>query len=183
MILIVDLSYKKNSLGFEEFVLPIASIVEKTGTSFKIKHFTELCEEDLRSSEKVILCGTALKDDEFLKHEEEFSWIKKIDKPVLGICAGMQLIGLVFGSELVKAKEIGMKEIKLKKPNKLFSTDLEVYELHKYSIKPSEDFKILAVSDLCVQAIKHRSREIYGVMFHPEVRQRQIVVNFVEKIF
>lgn len=180
MILLVDLCYKNNSLSNQEFVLPIASIVKEAGEDFEIKHYRDIKDKDLEKADKIILCGTALKDGEYLKSLKRFEWIKGFDRPILGICAGMQVIGLVFGSELVKAKEIGMKKIELRKKNKLFSTDLEVYELHKYSLEPNEEFETLAVSSVCVQAIKHKEKEIYGIMFHPEVRQRNVVRNFID---
>ncbi|MCJ7423113.1 hypothetical protein MUP01_02450, partial [Candidatus Bathyarchaeota archaeon] len=53
------------------------------------------------------------------------------------------------------------------------------YELHKYSIKPSLELDVLAESNNCVQAIKHRERNIYGVLFHPEVRNRKIIEQFI----
>ena len=78
-----------------------------------------------------------------------------------------------------KKKEIGMTEIKIKKKNKLFSSDLNVYELHGFSLKNLENFEVLAESEKCIQTIKHKQKEIYGIMFHPEVRQRQVVENFL----
>jgi len=179
MILIVDLCYKKNSLSQREFVLPIASIVKKAGEDFEIRHYREIREKDLEKCEKVILCGTALKDNGYLKNMDKLQWMKNFEKPVLGICAGMQVVGLVFGAELEKKKEIGMTEIKIRKENKLFSSDLNVYELHGFSLKNLENFEVLAESEKCIQTIKHKQKEIYGIMFHPEVRQKQVVENFI----
>jgi anthranilate/para-aminobenzoate synthase component II len=31
-----------------------------------------------------------------------------------------------------------------------------------------------------VQAVKHQTKEIYGVLFHPEVRQKEMIANFVK---
>jgi len=177
MILLVDLCYEKDSLSSYEFVKPIEKIV---GKNFTVKHYTELDMETIHSSEKIILCGTALKDNSYLENLEKFEWLKEIKRPVLGICAGMQVIGMMFGAELVKTKEIGMTPINLLKENKLFSEDIYVYELHGFSVKPNSKFEVLAESDACVQAIKHREREIYGIMFHPEVRQEKIVRSFLK---
>jgi len=179
MILIVDLCYKKSSLSQNEFVLPIASIVKKAGKDFEIRHYREIGEKDLEKCEKVILCGTALKDNGYLKNMDKLQWMKNFEKPVLGICAGMQVVGLVFGAELEKKKEIGMAEIKIRGKNKLFSSDLNVYELHGFSLKNLENFEVLAESEKCIQTIKHKQKEIYGIMFHPEVRQMQVVENFL----
>src|SRR3972149_4178471 len=96
MILVIDMNYKKNSLGFYEFVLPIVSIAKELDECV-VKHYTELRIEDTRECDGIILSGTPLKDNGTLSQPEKFEWIKTCGKPILGICAGMQTIGLVFG--------------------------------------------------------------------------------------
>jgi GMP synthase-like glutamine amidotransferase len=101
-----------------------------------------------------------LKDNDFLKHVEDFGWIRKCDKPILGICAGMEVIGLVFDSSLQNCLEIGMKEIRLTSKNLLFSSTFKAYELHNNSVQPSKEFDVLAESANCVQVIKYREKSI-----------------------
>lgn len=178
MILIVDMNYRKDSLGLYEFVLPIASIV----TSFEeysIRHYSELSQADVDKSTHVILSGNALKDKQHPNQMEDFMWVNGCGKPILGICAGMQAIGLVFGSSLKRCLEIGMQEITTVKENPLFSSSFKAYELHSYSIQPSKELEVLAGSKMCVQAVKHKKEDIYGVLFHPEVRNREIIERFV----
>lgn len=178
MILIVDMNYKKDSLGFHEFVLPIIAVV-KNMEEYGIKHFSELNQTDISSCTGIILSGTALKDNESLNHFEDFSWIREYEKPILGICAGMQTISLVFHSSLKECLEIGMRQITTIKENPLFSSSFRAYELHTYSIKPSNELAILAESEKCVQAIGHKGKDIYGVLFHPEVRNKEVIEQFV----
>jgi len=177
MILIIDMNYKKNSLAFDEFVMPIANIVKK---NCKVKHYSEINEKEINIYDKIILSGTTLKDNEFVKHIKKFSWIKRCNKPILGICAGMEIIALVFDSKLIKSKEIGMTEVTTIKENKLFSSGFEAYELHNFGVEPSEEFDVLAESENCIQAIRHKEKGIYGVMFHPEVRNKEIIRKFAE---
>lgn len=40
----------------------------------------------------------------------------------------------------------------------------------------------LAVSDRCVQAIRHRSLPLYGLLFHPEVRNEWIIERFLRLV-
>jgi len=61
MILVVDMNWKKDSLGFYEFVLPIVTIA-KTQDECTVKHFLEITNQDLSQCDRVILSGTALKD-------------------------------------------------------------------------------------------------------------------------
>lgn len=178
MILIVDMNYKKGSLGFYETVLPIVSIIKRKDV-YEIKHYKEITKEKLSRYDKVILSGTTLKDVRFLDYLKCFEWIRDCNLPILGICAGMQVIGLIFGSEPVKCQEIGMGEVETVKDNILFSSKFKAYKLHNFAIRPSEDFDVLAKSENCVQAIKHKTMDIYGVLFHPEVRNMKIIENFL----
>lgn len=178
MMLIVDMNFKKDSLGFHEFVLPIVAVV-KNHEEYSVRHFSEISQEDTGCCGKIILSGTALKDNECLKHVEGFGWIKKCGVPILGICAGMQTIGLVFNSCLRECLEIGMREIRTIKENPLFSSTFKAYELHTYSIRASRELDVLAQAGGCVQAVKHRERDVYGVLFHPEVRNREIIERFI----
>ena len=173
MILIVDMNSTK--LGFYEFVLPLCKTV-KTLRPYEVRHYTEI---EKMEYEKVIISGTALKDNECLKNMKSFQWLRTCTVPVLGICAGMQIIGLVFDSLLTSCAEIGMTEVKTAKENPLFSSTFTAYELHNRGINPSEDFEILAASKKCIQGIKHEKKEIYGVLFHPEVRNKNVLERFI----
>jgi GMP synthase-like glutamine amidotransferase len=179
MILIVDMNWKKDSLGFNEFVLPIAAIAEKI-SNYKIKHYLELSNQELNHCSSVILSGTALKDMATLSHPEKFHWLKETEKPVLGICAGMETVGVGFGSRLVKCLEIGMTPIISLKVNPLFSTDFKAYSLHSYCVEVSEEFEVWAKSAKCIQVIKHKTKPIYGALFHPEVRNQELIKRFIE---
>ena len=134
--------------------------------------------EDLSQCDRVILSGTALKDIATLSQPEKFMWLKETEKPVLGICAGMETIGVVFGMRLIRCLEIGMTQIKMLKENPLFCEDFKAYSLHSYCIEPSGDFEVWAKSTKCVQIIKHKIKPIYGALFHPEVRNPEINQTF-----
>jgi len=177
MMLIVDMNFKKDSLGIYEFVLPIASIV-KDFEKCAIKHYSELGHVDVDRYSRVIISGNALRNERVLNELDSFNWVHGCEKPVLGICAGMQTIGLVFGSSLGRCLEIGMERIETVKGNALFSASFNSYELHSHAIRPSPEFGVLARSKKCVQAVKNKEKDIYGVLFHPEVRNREIIENF-----
>ena len=178
MILVVDMNCKKDSLGFYEFVLPIVSIAKEMDECI-VKHYLDLEYEDLSKFDSVILSGTALKDHATLSQPEKFEWIRDCGKPVLGICAGMQTIGLVFGLRLQKCLGIGMAHVRTLTVNPLFSSSFKAYTLHNFSVTSSPEFDVLAESEKCVQAIKHKRTETYGVLFHPEVRNKEIIQRFI----
>jgi GMP synthase (glutamine-hydrolysing) len=103
--------------------------------------------------------------------------LKDLNKPVLGICSGIQIIAKAFGGVIIPKKEIGMVEVK----GELFGQKkFKAYALHTNGISKLSEFKILARSKKSVQAIKHKSKEIYGVMFHPEVRNEWVISEFIK---
>jgi GMP synthase (glutamine-hydrolysing) len=97
----------------------------------------------------------------------------------------MQAISLIFGETLVKNKEIGMVDVKTKIENPLFMGDFKAYCIHTKTVKGSNkktlrSFEILAGSKDCIEAIKHKEKPVYGVLFHPEVRNPEIIVSFLK---
>jgi len=195
LILIVDLCWKKDSLSNEEYVRPIQRIA-KEHAPVKMVHFLEVTPDDVNDCTAVILCGTALADNTFADHLDAFDWLKEFKKPVLGICAGMQVLGAMHNGHIMSVKEIGMTRITLFREDPLFVHSLEtlpvqaglghsldVYSLHNHCLAASlPEFDVLARSNLCVQAIKHKTLPQYGILFHPEVRNEHVVRNFLSGI-
>ena len=181
MILIIDMTWKNNSLAFDEFVLPIVSVV-KPLEKCTIKHFLEVNPQLLSECSKIILSGTALKDHATLRQVDKFSWVKTFDNPILGICAGIQTIASVFGESLTPCLKIGMEEITTQKANPLFEGHFKAYTLHNFSVEAPTNFEVLAHSAKCIQAVKHKQKNIYGVLFNPEVRNQTILENFVQLV-
>jgi GMP synthase-like glutamine amidotransferase len=179
MILVVDMNSKENPFGFNEFVQPIVVVAEEL-EKCAFKHYLDVDGKSLSGYDKIILSGSALKDTVTLNETERFMWLKDCGKPVLGICAGMQTIGLVFGGRIVKCREIGMTEVATSKENILFSSKFKVYALHNYALVPSAEFEVLAESANCVHAVKHKQKDVYGVLFHPEVRNREVIKRFIQ---
>ena len=185
-VLILDLC--KERLHGLEFVRPIKDIVEKD-SDFVIKHYSNITDEDLEVADKVIICGTSLMDNKFLENLDKFLWLKDYSGSVLGICAGMQAIGAVFGEKLKEKKEIGYYREKLNKNFLGLVEDYDegeysVWHLHnKYSTFDKSFWEIFMTSsgiEKIPQAVKHKEKRIYGVLFHPEVRQKEMISEFVK---
>jgi GMP synthase (glutamine-hydrolysing) len=166
-------------LSRSEFVEPIASIV---GEGARVVSLTKLDPAGVEEADAVIICGTALADDGYLDHQERLAWLSTTDVPVLGICAGMQLVALHNGASLVPGKEIGMVPIEPTMDNPLITEPMEVYCLHKYDLEDLDQFQVLARSTRCVQAISHGERQLYGIVFHPEVRRGGVVSRFLDEV-
>src|SRR5690606_27289407 len=96
--------------------------------------------------------------------------------PVLGICYGMQLACQMLGSNVDKAKEreYGHARLEIRDRTDLFAgipANTSVWMSHGDQVLDLEDsFDTLATTPTCpFAAVRHKSRPIYGVQFHPEV--------------
>src|SRR3989344_5148282 len=91
----------KEKLHYYEFVKPIEDVLRREGFEFYTKHYTKFDDKDLKA-DKIIICGTSLKDNDFLEHLNFFTWIPFYEKPILGICAGMEIISSIFELDVTK---------------------------------------------------------------------------------
>lgn len=176
MILIINIC--KEKLHYYEFVKPIEDILKKNKIKFNTVHYLQLTKDGLEKYNKIIICGTSLRDNRFIEDFGFFKWIKNFENPVLGICGGMQIIQLVFGGKFGKEKEIGFYKEKFKKEFLGLKGEIEVYHLHNNYASLPKDFEEFTSSKI-PQAIKQKSRMVYGVLFHPEVRNKEVVERFV----
>ena len=114
MILIINMCKQGLGLSYEEFVQPIDDIVGKDNDSGKkVVHYLNINKKMIDKADKIIICGTALKDNDYIEHIEKFQWLKDTESKVLGICAGAQVIAKVFGGKIIKNKEIGVVDIEI----------------------------------------------------------------------
>lgn len=110
--------------------------------------------------------------------------------PVLGICYGMQLACHVLGGkvEASRTREYGRVRLRIIAPESILAhlpSDTSVWMSHGDAVQSvSADFIALAQTDNCpIAAVRHRTRPVFGVQFHPEVTHTpggaQLIRNFV----
>ena len=66
MILIISIC--KEKLHELEFVKPIEDILKNNNAKFATKHYSKISKADLQRADKIIICGTSLKDNEYLQN-------------------------------------------------------------------------------------------------------------------
>lgn len=111
--------------------------------------------------------------------------------PILGVCLGHQAIGAAFGGEIVRSEpRHGMASPIEHNAADLFQgcpTPMNVARYHSLVVSPQNLPDCLTVTatsidDGCVMGLRHRSRPVFGVQFHPESvlcdEGRRIVENF-----
>ena len=147
-----------------------------------VRRYSSLCEADSDSYDLVILSGGShfpIEGNEE-KLKSEIDLIKNSHRPIIGICFGCELIAYSFGSTLSRLprKQKGIVEIEVIADPELFGgrDSFTAYENHRYTVERlPNDLVALARSDHGIEAIKHKTRHIYGLQFHPE--------NFVEQTY
>jgi len=117
--------------------------------------------------------------DDFEKYDfEALKYAYEIDKPVLGICLGMQLMGVLFDGYMIDIynhKKVlnYAHEIRIKRNSKLYnifkSDIIKVNSRHKSVIKNTK-LNISALSqDGYIEAIEDLNKRFFiGVQWHPE---------------
>ncbi len=177
-ILIVDMCYKENSLHHNEFVIPIENILKNENKQYDIIHFKQLNPNLVNSYSKIILCGVALKDFEYLNHIDKFNWIKTYQGYLLGICAGAQIIGKIFNSQIKDGCEIGLIDVKkVEEDTILKNVSLnEIYALHNCYVHVPDSFKLLLET---TYPQLFTNGKIYASLFHPEIRNKNLIKNFI----
>jgi GMP synthase (glutamine-hydrolysing) len=110
--------------------------------------------------------------------------------PVLGICYGMQLACQALGGEVKPGtgREFGRAHCHVLESDSLFQDvpqDTVVWMSHGDQVESiTGDFVPLAATDSCpIAAVRHRTRPVFGLQFHPEVSHTaqggQILRNFL----
>lgn len=96
--------------------------------------------------------------------------------PVLGICYGMQLACDALGGQVENApsREFGRARVEVTSDSDLFAgipQETDVWMSHGDQVaRVADEFMPLARTRTCpIAAVKHSSRPVYGLQFHPEV--------------
>lgn len=127
-----------------------------------------------RAYDGIVASGGYLKADSRRETLRRYSRLfEELDRPFLGICLGMKILGFCYGARIGKVPPvIGERLVSLRGfPLCPSLSEFTAHQSHRYElIRPLphslEDFTGDAGP---VQALKVRGREQYAVQFHPEV--------------
>lgn len=116
-----------------------------------------------------------------------------LDRPVLGICYGMQVLTHLLGGRVAAAqeREYGRANLRIDDPSDLLAglgSDTIAWMSHGDQVLalPAEWTAIAHTDNAPYAAMRHTQRPLYAVQFHPEVihtpKGRQILQNFLFKV-
>ena len=133
------------------------------------------------SGNPALICDTGT---DFLA---DFDVLRALRLPVLGICFGHQVIGLLHGAEVsIGTEDRDLRRMEILQGEPLFaglSGEDEFQEDHTEEITLPRGFIHLASSSHCFnEAMVHPESPVYGVQFHPESSGRAgkaLIANFL----
>ena len=116
--------------------------------------------------------------------------------PILGICYGLQLISKILGGKIKKSqkkREFGEALLIEKTKSNLFKNfykggKSKVWMSHQDAVfkMPKNFINIASTKSSKFSAIQHKTKNIFGIQFHPEVTHTphgsELIKNFVFKI-
>ena len=111
-----------------------------------------------------------------------------LDKPLLGICYGGQILALTLGVPLKKMEKISdIVKIDILKPTILLPNykTVEMFESHNFCVsKLSKSFTLLGSSNKCEnEFFCLNNKPLFGTQFHPEKsgkHGRYLIENFLK---
>lgn len=118
-------------------------------------------------------------------------YLQNIDLSILGICLGHQLLAKAYHGEVRTGKLGGYASVEIEIIEeddilKGLGPRTQVWASHadEVSLLP-KNFKKLAKSKICeIEAMRHESKPLFGVQWHPEVshteKGKELILNFFE---
>ena len=186
MILMID--------NYDSFTYNIVQYCLELGANLKVIRNDELSVREIKelNPEKIIISpGPSTPKEAGVSVDV----IKKIEKPILGVCLGHQSIAYAFGGEVIRAKNLmhgKTSEIKITQNDVLFNNLPNSFRVTRYHSlvvnKENLPKNLIATSysldDNEIMSLKVKDRPIFGVQFHPESIMseygKEIINNFLK---
>jgi len=186
MLLIID--------NFDSFTYNLVQYCGELGTEVVVRrNNTTLADlHDLRPDGLLVSPGPCSPTEAGVSMSAIASFAGRI--PVLGVCLGHQALGQVFGAEVVRARELmhGKTSLVEHDGDALFSgvpTPFQATRYHSLVVNPVTlpgTFRVTAVCDDVIMAMRHQPTGAVGVQFHPEsiltTHGKTIVQNFLATV-
>ena len=161
----------------DSFTMNIRQIVYELGYDITIISYTELQTTDFHNFDKIIISPGPGHPTDYPKYFDIFNnYIS--EKSFLGICLGMQIIGLYYGA---KVKQCSSVEHGKQSRNRIFlpspifkniPNNALIGRYHSWSLEKDEFPNELIINSIAedneIMSITHKEYRLYGLQFHPE---------------
>lgn len=122
-------------------------------------------------------------------YAEELKLIKTHHGPLIGVCFGFELIAHAYGVQLHRRQRRIRRVVRITTSSlpaaQFLPQQFVAYVAHKFSVRSvrGDDLIELARSHGGVEMLRHRTRPVLGMQFHPEVRSpRKSGVDIFERV-
>lgn len=175
-IQLVSMSTPKQS------IMSICDGLIATGSSINI-HPSYYGKQDANFNETI---------DEFKTDKVLIDWFMHHNKPIMGICGGLQAINVALGGTLKKVDNHNetMHNIEIETNGNThflskLGSEYTINSFHRYAIdKPAESIRVIAKSsDNTIEAIEHINNRCIGVQWHPEEMQDDVLENMFKYLW
>jgi anthranilate/para-aminobenzoate synthase component II len=196
MYIIIDNSKKQKTQMF--FPLLVAYFVRNKhnyiildGDKANIAKLQEIKKQGI-NVKGIILGGSPLMLDEGISQDDyktNLYCLKHFQHtPILGICFGCQVINSFYGGSFVSLKYVHCKKYRvepLHNDNKFNAFNAQFCAKYMPNILGKDLLPICSViinKNNYICGFKHKTKNIYGVMFHPEANQQTHIIldNFIK---
>jgi len=178
--------------NFDSFTFNLGYLLESLDAEVKVVRNNNVSKSDLNWCDKIVLSpGPGIPSD--AKGMNEVISLMYSEKPILGVCLGMQALAEFFGDSIYNLNKVfhGVQKcIHIKDESNLFKGMGPIQEValyHSWAVQLKEDscFLPLAFSeDKVLMAIKHSDLPLFGIQFHPESiltrNGREMIENFLK---
>jgi GMP synthase (glutamine-hydrolysing) len=180
--------------NFSPFIVDIKKILNDFGNEAECYNCDEILAIDthldfLENFDNVILSGRQRNSTIINKVNSRIvKGALVLNKPLLGICYGAQILALTLGCTLKRMGKVrDLINIKVVQQDPIIKgyDEMEMYESHNFCISVlSPDFKLLGKSISCTNELFClKNKPIYGTQFHPEKSGkpgRDLIENFLK---
>lgn len=173
MVIIINLGSTKTP--------QISEVLTAKGIPNKIVSENNFSIEEILNSKALVLSGSPvllseIPGKEYNEYLIKYDFIKSIKIPVLGICFGHQLIGILHGGRIGKCTpDRDWQTIQVVNPHYVFSDfdrEFKMKQDHQEHVTVPPHFIHLGTSVICEnEAMCHPSKKMISVQFHPEVSE------------
>ena len=173
MVTIINLGSKKTPF--------ISDVLTAKGISNTVVSGNQFSIDSINQSAALILSGSPvllseIPGKDYNNYLIQYDFVKSLSIPVLGICFGHQLLGILHGSRIGKCTpDRDWQTIKQVNPHPVFDVfekDYKMKQDHQEHITVPPHFIHLATSVICEnEAMAHPVKKMIGVQYHPEVSE------------
>ncbi len=147
-----------------------------------IINHTDFSVEKVNEYDYVILSGGHIKISNKTDIITEKKWLKETNKPILGICLGLQILCLVYDETLEYKKFKNNRKVYEK--FEFENTNFDLFYNHSYYFEKVPINFIGEIKDGIVIWMKHETKPIFAIQGHPEISENGKIIRdyFLDKI-